>query len=196
MRALIVRHAASQGCAPRIVESTAEAFEMTAAFDYAFSINVMEHVDDVEQSIQRIAASLVPGGTYRFTCANYLFPYEPHFNIPTLFSKRLTERVMHAKIYGRRHIGDPAGLWKSLNWINVVALRRIARRLPAATMSFDTELLVTTPERTATDAQFAARRSPLMRSVMLGLVRLRLHRLSAMAPAAIQPIIDCRVVRR
>eukprot|EP00494_Astrolonche_serrata_P011852 UN11950 len=57
----------------------------------------MEHVDDVDQVIRNVADSLRHGGTYRFTCPNYFFPYEPHFNIPTLLSKNLTEKLLPKK---------------------------------------------------------------------------------------------------
>lgn len=195
MRLLILEHAAEQGSLPRIVDSTAEGLALADCFDYAFSINVMEHVGDVEQSLQRVGRSLRPGASYRFTCPNYLFPYEPHFNIPTLFSKRLTERLFRQKIQGRRGIPDAEGLWQSLNWINVSALKRMAARTQDLKMTFDTRLLVGTLERIGSDPDFASRRSPLVRKAILGLVRLRLHRVLGWVPAVVQPIIDCRVER-
>jgi SAM-dependent methyltransferase len=195
MRAIVMEQAAAHGCLPRILDSTAEALALTDCFDYAFSINVMEHVGNVEQSLKRVAGSLRPGASYRFTCPNYLFPYEPHFNIPTLFSKGLTERVLHRKIHGRPGIADPAGLWESLNWINVSGLRRMAARMQELKMTFDTRLLAATFERIGSDPDFAARRSPLVRNAILWLVRLRLHRVLGWVPAAVQPIIDCRVER-
>jgi SAM-dependent methyltransferase len=195
MRAIVMEQASADVCLPRILDSTAEALALTDCFDYAFSINVMEHVSDVEQSLKRVAGSLRPGASYRFTCPNYLFPYEPHFNIPTLFSKRLTERIWRRKIHGRAGIADPAGLWASLNWINVRGLRHMAVRMKEMKMTFDTRLLVATFERIGSDPDFAARRSPLMRNAILWLVRLRLHRILGWMPATVQPIIDCRVER-
>lgn len=195
MRSVILRQADAQGCRPRVLDATAETLALTDAFDYAFSINVMEHVGDVERSLRNVGASLRPGASYRFTCPNYLFPYEPHFNIPTLFSKRLTERMLRRRIYGQSGIPDPQGLWRSLNWINVAGLRRMARRMQGLTMSFDTGLLVATFERIGTDQEFASRRSPLARKAILWLVRRRIHRVLGWLPAALQPVIDCRVQR-
>jgi 2-polyprenyl-3-methyl-5-hydroxy-6-metoxy-1,4-benzoquinol methylase len=194
MRAIVLEAAGVQGCAPRLLDSTAEALDIVEQFPFVFSINVMEHVADVEAVVRNVVASLRPGGSYRFTCPNYLFPYEPHFNIPTLFSKPLTARVLRAKIHGRG-IADAEGLWRSLNWINVLDLRRIASRLPGARITFDRLLLVDTLERIGTDPTFAGRRSPLARTILKAIVRLRLHHLLGWAPAAVQPVIDCRVER-
>jgi 2-polyprenyl-3-methyl-5-hydroxy-6-metoxy-1,4-benzoquinol methylase len=194
MRAIVLEVAEAQGCTPRVLDSTAEELDIVEQFPFAFSINVMEHVGDVEAVVRNVIASLRFGGSYRFTCPNYLFPYEPHFNIPTLFSKSLTARVLRAKIYGHG-IADAEGLWRSLNWINVPSLRRIARRLPEARISFDSRLLVGMLERIGTDPMFAGRRSTLTRTILQAIVRLRLHHLLGWVPAVAQPVIDCRVER-
>lgn len=196
LRAIVLQHASAAGCLPALLEGSAETLALQDCFDYAFSINVMEHVDDVEQALRRIGASLRPGASYRFTCPNYLFPYEPHFNIPTLFSKALTQRVLGHKIRTRGGIPDPEGLWRSLNWISVAGLRRSARRLEQLRMTFDTRLLVVAFERVGSDPEFARRRSPLVRTLVTSFVRWRLHRLLRWAPALLQPLIDCRVQRQ
>jgi SAM-dependent methyltransferase len=195
MRAVVLAHARRQGCEPRVLQIPAEELRAVDQFDYAFSINVMEHVLDIEATLRRVVASVRPGGAYRFTCPNYLFPYEPHFNIPTLISKRVTERVMHARIHGRQSIPDAVGLWRSLNWIHVAGLRRIARRIPDVRVSFGRRLLVTMLERVVTDSDFASRRSPFARSVIRALVRLRLHHALGWVPAVAQPVMDCSVLR-
>ena len=74
--------------------------------------------------LKTVGNSLVVGASYRFTCPNYLFPYEPHFNIPTLFSKQITEECLGTGYLAVTTVPDPAGTWKSLNWINVVQIKR------------------------------------------------------------------------
>jgi 2-polyprenyl-3-methyl-5-hydroxy-6-metoxy-1,4-benzoquinol methylase len=192
MRELILECAKTQGCLPEILDSTAEALTLSGCFDYAFSINVMEHVDDVKLTLSSISRSLKPGATYRFTCPNYLFPYEPHFNIPTLFSKQLTERLLHRKIHARA-VPDPSGLWKSLNWINVSGIRRMSKHMVDLQVTFNTAFLVSTLERVTSDPNFAERRSPLTRRIILLLMKFRLHHLFRFMPAIVQPIIDCRI---
>jgi hypothetical protein len=59
----------------------------------------MEHIEAPDVAIERISASLSPG-ELSLPVSNYLFPYEPHFNIPTFGSKRLTERLLRRRIQG------------------------------------------------------------------------------------------------
>ncbi|KJS01677.1 MAG: hypothetical protein VR65_07975 [Desulfobulbaceae bacterium BRH_c16a] len=193
MRQIILARAAALGCLPRVIGIGAEVFVENSNFDYAFSVNVMEHVDDVGKVVANVARSLAVGGSYRFSCPNYLFPYEPHFNIPTLFSKRITERLFRKRILSIKTIPDPSGTWKSLNWINVLQIRKIVQRLPELRVTFERYLLVVILERIACDPIFACRRSPAIRNVILILVRLRMHLFFRFIPTEIQPIIDCRL---
>lgn len=48
-------------------------------FDFIFSINVMEHLEDPGLVFVSLASLLKPTAKYRFFCPNYDFPYEPHF---------------------------------------------------------------------------------------------------------------------
>ena len=195
LRELVVHKASSSGCLPRMLNQPAETFSERGCFDYAFSINVMEHVGDVALTLANVCASLKPGAVYRFTCPNYLFPYEPHFNIPTLFSKRLTEKLLGSRILLNEEIPDPKGTWDSLNWIDVIQISRIVKRLPGLSVTFGRHLLVSTFKRIAFDRNFAMRRSNLVRIGIVVLVKLRLHHLAAFIPAMFQPIIDCAVTR-
>jgi SAM-dependent methyltransferase len=196
MRQVVLDSAQQGGFAPRLCPIGAEQLEAPDTFAYAFSVNVMEHVDDVAATLERIAASLQIGATYRFTCANYLFPYEPHFNLPTLFSKKLTEKVLGARIFGSTRVTDPAGTWRSLNWITVPQVAAIGRSLPAVQVQFDRSMLVSAFERILSDPLFARRRSPLVCSLITAMVRMRLHKLLHFVPASMQPIIDCRIRKR
>ena len=195
LRELVLFRAELLGCLPKILDITVERLSENSCFDYAFSINVMEHVENVALSISRVVSSLKLGASYRFTCPNYLFPYEPHFNIPTLFSKRFTERIFGNKILLEKNIPDPEGTWKSLNWINVIQINRIVKYLPELKITFNRRHLVDTFARIAFDNNFAMRRSKWLRVVVLLMVWLRLHYLVWCVPAMIQPIIDCVVKR-
>lgn len=195
MRQLVLVEAHSHGCCPKIIDRPAEALDVGNRFEYAFSVNVMEHVNDMSCVLERVTRSLTVGGSYRFTCPNYLFPYEPHFNIPTLFSKQLTERMLGQRIFGSRTVPDPVGTWKSLNWINIIQIKRVVRRLSGLKVTFSRSMLASTLERIALDKKFAGRRSPAIRNLILILVRLRIHFLFGLIPAAMQPIMDCRIDR-
>lgn len=193
MQQMILKKACSLGCNPTILALPAEHLTANNQFDYAFSVNVMEHVDDVAIALKNVGKSLKIGAIYRFTCPNYLFPYEPHFNIPTFFSKQLTEHMLRKKIFDNLTMPDPAGTWKSLNWIDVIQVAKYVRRLRGLKLTFNRSMLATTLERIASDQDFADRRSPAIKSLLLMLVRLRMHYLFALIPAVFQPIMDCRI---
>lgn len=193
MRQMVLERAAALGCLPQVLDMTAETLSVRNGFEFAFSVNVMEHVGEVERVLANVCKSLMAGASYRFTCPNYLFPYEPHFNIPTLFSKRLTEMVLGLTIRGCKLMPDPLVTWKSLNWINVIQVGNIAKRLPGLRLTFNRRLLASTLERIATDRLFAERRAPVVREVLLLLVRSRLPQLFQFVPAMFQPVMDCRL---
>lgn len=195
MRELVLMRAKVLGCLPRILNQSAEALSECGCFDYAFSVNVMEHVDDVALTIANVGESLKSGAVYRFTCPNYWFPYEPHFNIPTLFSKSITEKLLGHKIFHNKTLSDPRGMWLSLNWINVMQISRAVKHIPNLDVAFNRHLLVSTFERVISDRRFAQRRSKWVRLGISALVSLRLHRLLGFIPAIFQPIIDCTVMR-
>lgn len=196
MQEVVAQLAREMHCMPHVVATQAEDFSERDGYDFAFSVNVMEHVRDVRAVIDRVAHSLRQGAWYRFTCPNYTFPYEPHFNMPTLLSKRLTERYMARRIFHCEHLPDPAGTWQSLNWISVRQVAGIVRQHPELDVRFDRSMLTTALERITSDPQFAARRSPMLRRCIGALVRTGLHRLPAALPPSMLPIIDCRIEKR
>jgi len=193
MSQVILARAAELQCLPTTWNFSAEALSASNIFDYAFSINVMEHVADIACVMSNVARSLTVGATYRFTCPNYLFPYEPHFNIPTLLSKRVTEKLLGKNIFGNKKMSDPAGTWKSLNWINLIQVKRIVYQWPNLDATFNRCMLVATIERIATDQKFADRRSSFVKFILLILLKAKLHRLFRFIPAALQPVIDCKL---
>jgi 2-polyprenyl-3-methyl-5-hydroxy-6-metoxy-1,4-benzoquinol methylase len=195
LRTLVMERASALGCMPQILDQRAEDLSIREHFAYAFSINVMEHVDDIGAVITNVGNSLQPNGFYRFTCPNYLFPYEPHFNIPTVFSKKLTEQIFHKRIFAKRSMWNAEGMWASLNWINVPRVRRIVEHMPEFHAEFNRGFLVTTLERIQTDRNFAMRRSAWVRKIIYILLKFRLHRLAGWIPAMLQPVIDCRLTR-
>jgi hypothetical protein len=186
--------AETKSCIPYLIAISAEEFLAQGPFDYAFSINVMEHVASWPTVLARVTASLKMGAKYHFTCANYLFPYEPHFNIPTLFSKRLTEAMLWPLIRGTKNMPDPEGTWRSLNWITTLAVAGSAARMPGVQISFDRSRLVKTLERAVEDPVFASRRSAWVIYFLEALVRLRLHRICHFIPLVMQPIMDCTII--
>jgi 2-polyprenyl-3-methyl-5-hydroxy-6-metoxy-1,4-benzoquinol methylase len=193
MRQIVIDRATALGCLPQNLNISAEALTEENTFDFAFSINVMEHVSNISQVITNVSKSLKVGAVYRFTAPNYLFPYEPHFNIPTLFSKQLTECVLRQKIFGNKKLSSPSATWKSLNWINVFQIKKIGRQLHGIQITFNRSFFIASIERLSSDTSFASRRSPVVKKILLFLVKYRLHQLLRFVPAGFQPTIDCRL---
>jgi SAM-dependent methyltransferase len=181
---------------PAIAPCKAEDFISDERFDFAFSLNVMEHIDLPDKAITRISEVLKPGGSHRFLCANYLFPYEPHFNIPTLFTKGLTRRLMRSRIEGSTRTDDPEGVWRSLNWITVTKVARFAAKDATLTLRFHRTTLVWMLERALTDEEFAGRRAKWMVAAIRKAVALGLHHLAGYVPAMLQPIMDVRLTKK
>jgi SAM-dependent methyltransferase len=194
--AIVLEFAARDGAVPTIARCKVEDFTSDARFALAFSVNVMEHVDSPDQAIAQVSAALSPGGSYRFLCPNYLFPYEPHFNIPTVGSKALTWRLLRSRIEGNAGMDDPAGVWNSLNWITVPQVTRMARLDESLAADFRTSTLEWMLERAISDAEFAKRRAGWMVAVIRALRTLHLLRLASLVPAICQPIMDARLTKR
>ncbi len=194
--AIVLALAALEGAVPTIARCGAEDFESDTRYALAFSVNVMEHVEAPDQGIARVSAVLSAGGSYRFLCPNYLFPYEPHFDIPTVGSKAMTERFMRGRIEGCARVDDPVGLWKSLNWISVPQVKRIARSDESLEARFRTSTLTWMLERALSDVQFARRRARWMVAAIGMLKGLGLLRLASFIPATLQPIMDVRLTKR
>lgn len=195
IRDLVIERATELCCLPSVMDLPVEELSEQERFEFAFSINVMEHVKDVDRAIARIGGSLKVGARYRFTCPNYSFPYEPHFNIPTLISKRLTENLMWNLIAGNRQIEDPRGAWESLNWIGVKEIGNSVVRKQGLRVAFNREFLGSAFERSVSDIEFARRRPQWMRVMASIAVRLRLHRMICLLPVRFHPIIDCSITR-
>lgn len=195
LQAIVLSHAVASGHAPQVLRQRVEDIELESQFDFAFSINVMEHVDDVDLTIRRVLEALRETSVYRFTCPNYLFPYEPHFNILALPSKALTGKLMRRWIDHSSRVYDPEGMWASLNWITVPKVRRAVRAIPYARLLFHGEILSDAFERVVHDDRFAARRSLWIRSLVTLAVAFGMHRLLAKLPASVMPVMDCSVER-
>jgi SAM-dependent methyltransferase len=196
IRKIVLDKAEEWGVAPRVLAIPAEELKDRNKYNFAFSVNVMEHVADARLVILRTVSSLLPGGSYRFVCPNYTFPYEPHFNIPTLFTKGITEFFFKTQIYGSLKIPDPVGTWRSLNWITVSSIRGIARSISEAEVIFQNDLLVTMISRVTFDPLFSARRSLWLVKILRSATELGLHKLCKFIPLSFQPLMDCTFVRK
>lgn len=196
LQKIVLAYAEKNNIMPMVIPIAVEQLTLENEFDFAFSINVMEHVSDVSIALERTIHAIRPGAEYRFICPNYLFPYEPHFNIPIIFSKSLTEKLLRRRIYDNTRVGDPTGLWKSLNWITVSKVLKTVQRMPDVSFYFDRTILKTLLTRVTNDKEFSNRRSPWIRKCAHLIVSLGLHQLVEWIPPIVQPAMDCTIKRK
>jgi 2-polyprenyl-3-methyl-5-hydroxy-6-metoxy-1,4-benzoquinol methylase len=91
--------------------------DVNGMFDVQFSVNVLEHIPDLEAAIDAMCSVLKPSGLMRHTCPNYLIPYEPHFGIPLVPLLPRTTAWLVPSI-GRTE------LWRSLNFVTLGRMKR------------------------------------------------------------------------
>lgn len=193
LQTLILNYAKSLNCMPSVLSIPVEDIEYSNCFDFAFSINVMEHVIDVNSAILKVLSSLKVGATYRFICPNYSFPYEPHFNIPIFFSKSITEKIFYNQIFQSRRVTDQVGIWNSLNWITATSVKNIVKSLSNTSLSFNKNIFSIFLLRMLTDVQFSSRRSNWMKYIIKIITFLRLHYLLKFIPSNLSPLMDCSI---
>ncbi len=157
------------------LEVTGENFSRPSSFEFAYSINVMEHVLDIERVLNNVTTSLLPGGSYYFVCPNYTFPYEPHFNSLTLINKKLTDLFLKKWAIKKSKNLNPNELWQSLNWINWRQLNKWAKKHPEYVIRFEKSALKLYVSRASTEKTFIQRHKKLAKVVnssqkILGLV--------------------------
>lgn len=194
LQKIVFSYAKNNNLPLEIIPIPIEKLDRKKEFDFAFSINVMEHVGDIALTLKAVRQAILPGANYRFICANYFFPYEHHFNIPILLSKSLTKRIFCHRILSNNRMDNPLGVWDSLNWITVPAVRKIVKKLPDTSITFNTGTFEKILLRVVNDPEFSARRSALVKILVHATVTLGLHRLTRWIPETIQPIMDCTLI--
>ncbi|MGZ3592467.1 MAG: class I SAM-dependent methyltransferase [Syntrophales bacterium] len=189
----VLRYYEKIGLKLNLIESPIESFSDAERFDYVYSINVFEHISDVECGLSNAYLSLKTGGTLKVCCPNYHFPYEPHFNIPTLFDKRLTESVFKSSIMKSPQMNEAQETWDALNWINVSQVRRLFRKRFGTEPIFNRLATYQIVSRVLSDPQFTARRSRWVFTVLQMLDRIGFLQLFKFFPVLFSPVMDFSV---
>lgn len=140
------------------------------SFPLVLSHNVLEHVKDPAAALAEMYRVLAPGGTMLHFCPNYLFPYEPHYKVPVI----PCAVGLSGRLIWRGFCDDP--LWRSLNSISSVGVRRAAAGLPAARLRF-LRVVPLTLQRLGRDASLSRRHGWLARLALWGPVRALLESL-------------------
>ena len=149
-------------------------------FDLIFSVNVLEHVDDLPQTFAAMASVLAPGGVSRHTCPNYVVPYENHYGLPLLPGLP----TLSAWFAGVAR----TDLWQSLNFITYFDVRRLARANRQA-VRFEHKTLHAAFARLGTDPMFQKRHPLLARASATVRATGALALLARVPPALATPMV-------
>lgn len=161
--------------------------------DYIFAVNVIEHVPQWSELIVSIIDSEKSGAKLRLIFPNYIYPYEPHFQIPTLFNKRLTKRVMAKRILKSR-ITDPNAFWNDLSWPTGGQVAKHCREMEYD-YSFSHQAVSSYFERFLHDEAFRDRKGKLF-TIGVRTVFPVLTHLVNWIPGKYLPVIDVTISRR
>ncbi len=157
--------------------------------DYIFAINVIEHVHDFEELITQAVKAKTPEATMRIVCPNYSIPYEPHFNIPIIFTKRITKFIFGHKIHNSK-IPDSDEFWGDLSWPTQKKLKRILKS-KGWNVEFSRDATHEYLNRAFSDSDFIVRKGRIIGS-LFKLISV-LVKIVRFVPLAYLPVIDCRI---
>lgn len=192
---VVMRHYKKIGVQVDLIKSTIEDFSDTLRFDYVFSINVFEHIKSVEVGLLNAYSSLKHQGVLRIYCPNYRFPYEPHFNIPTLVNKRFTECLFKPTILKSSRVPEATETWNTLNWINPTQVKWLFVNRFGVKPIFNRLAAYQIMRRVLCDSQFSARRSRWVAVLLRVMDRIGLIHLFKFVPVTFGPVMDFKVVR-
>lgn len=138
-------------------------------FDLIFSNNVIEHIPKFNTALQSMTDVLSKSGKMIHNCPNYLVPYEPHFEIPTLhFAPQLSKVIFSKKI------NKNIDVWNSINFITYSHIYKFAKK-NELNVKFKEHLIYDSFERLKNDPVFLSRHNnPIIRILLLIFTKLNL----------------------
>jgi SAM-dependent methyltransferase len=176
----------------KFIKSPIEACEFNHEFDFIFSINVMEHLENPFSVLLQMTDALKPAGSYRFFCPNYDFPYEPHFS-KWLWLRRNASFYLESSRAKGLKLGtlEQKDLYESLNFIT---LRSITRFCQSNQIRFSCNkyAFYNLPDRVSEDRELAERHGYLG-TIVIFMHRLKFHALAKVVPRKVQPVMDVTV---
>ena len=167
-----------------------ESFSATKKYDYIFSINVLEHVLDVNGALDSMLDLLNPGGQLRIICPNYSFPYDGHFNIPFIINSKYTYRIFSKRILSFPN-DNPLALWKSINGVKAKNLLKLIKKDSRVSgFMFSRFAMQAYLHRASFDEKFIQRKGRILIFAAKWLIfSINLF------PLKYTPVIDCSVYR-
>jgi SAM-dependent methyltransferase len=172
-----------------IIQSPIEECEFDQKFDYIFSINVMEHLKNPYSVLLQMVSTLKKGGTYRFFCPNYDFPYEPHFGKWLFLRKNKAFYLQESRAKSNSiELEETPGLLRSLNYITLDKVSKYSY-LKQFEIKPKQNAFYNLLERAVSDKGLRARHGVLTSIVKL-IHLFKIHHIAKIVPARYQPVMD------
>ena len=166
-----------------------ESTKLNKLADYIFAINVIEHVPNFVGLIANGIRAKTDDGIFRLVCPNYTIPYEPHFNIPIIFSKKITKFIFRKKI-GSSSIPNSEEFWNDLSWPTQRGLKKSLKSV-GWEVTFSRDATNEYLKRALSDSAFIDRKGKIV-GRLFKLISLLAKIVRFVTPVFI-PIIDCRI---
>jgi 2-polyprenyl-3-methyl-5-hydroxy-6-metoxy-1,4-benzoquinol methylase len=131
-------------------------------FDLIFSVNVLEHIPDLEAAFRGMVSVLADHGRMLHLCPNYIVPYEPHFALP------LVPVIPRATALLKPSLRS-SGLWRSLNFVTYRRIRRCAEQSDLR-VDFSSRMMLRAFERLDRDPIYRERQRGLVTAIF-GILR-------------------------
>ncbi len=165
-------------------------FKENEVIDYFLAVNVIEHIPNYGELIQNVKKKMNSNSIFRIICPNYLIPYEPHFDIPIFFSKKLTSILLRNKILNS-DLSDPLEFWDDLSWPTPSKVKKAVTDSKMSVV-FSRQTTKSYLERPFVDDSFKQRKNKSTFSVIKLISRILIPVLS-FVPITLMPMIDCKV---
>jgi len=118
-----------------IIQSSAEQVKFgDNSFDFVYCFTVLEHVNDVEQSISEMFRVTKPGGFIFIQTPDYRQLYEGHYKIPLpMFLPNIFNRII------LKALGRPSNFLRTIQKVNTFSIRNILKKYNAVSLRIYTQ---------------------------------------------------------
>lgn len=172
-----------------VIDAPVETLEHeTQHYHFIFSINVLEHIMDIEKAFAVMESLLHKEGIMFHTCPNYLVPYEPHAG--TLLVPFFPKATVFVSKKLRTH-----PVTTMLNYITVPRIKKLATQNNLS-LRFYKDMMYKSFMRLEYDSQFLQRQRGLPLCVFTLLKRLKIIWLTKYVPVCMQTPIAFEMRKR
>lgn len=161
-----------------LINTPIEDISAQQQYDFIFSINVLEHISNVDRAFSVMLTSLADDGIMFHMCPNYIVPYEPHVGVLLVpFFPKLSFAV------SKKLKSHPVS--SMLTFITVPQIKKLAKKY-GLTVRFFPDVMYQSFMRLVTDSEFKKRQSGLPLFAFRVLQSLHLLKITKFLPVCLQ----------